>query len=159
MTDEFESAVRALRVSADQAAYVGDVGQNLDNARRDRGSEAMAILADGAVVGFYRVDRLVSVVSRRPRSDDGVALRAFLLDVGSQGRGLGALALRACCDDLVRRHPSARTLALNVHCSNVAAIRTYRRAGFHDSGELVNGGAAGPQHLLVRELGRRGVGD
>lgn len=158
VTDEFETAVRALRLSPVQAAYVGDVGLNLDNARRDRGSEAMAILADGAVAGFYRIDRLVSVVTRRPLGDDCIALRAFLLDLRWQGRGIGVPALHACCDDLRQRHAQANVLALNVHCINVAAIRTYRRAGFIDSGELVNGGAAGPQHLMVRELRRDRVG-
>ncbi|HST44356.1 MAG TPA: GNAT family N-acetyltransferase [Luteimonas sp.] len=152
VTDESEAAVRALQVSPSQVAYVGDVGSNLDNARRDRGSEAMAIRVDGAVAGFYRIDRVVSVVSRWPPGDGCIALRAFLLDVRWQGRGLGVQALHACCDDLGRRHPLARVLALNVHCANVAAVRAYRAAGFIDSGELVNGGSAGPQHLMVRRL-------
>jgi hypothetical protein len=45
-----------------------------------------------------------------------------------------------------------RLLALNVNCRNIAAIRAYRNAGFVDSGELVFGGPAGPQHLMLRSL-------
>ena len=58
-----------------------------------------------------------------------------------------------CCEDL---HAVARTVALlvlNVDCRNLAAIRTYRRAGFVDTGEFHFGGSAGPQQLLVRRLG------
>ena len=47
---------------------------------------------------------------------------------------------------------SARLLVLTVNRNNHAALHLYRRAGFHDSGELYHGGRSGPQHLLLRAL-------
>lgn len=153
VTPELAPAVRALRVATDQYAYVGDIEVNLVDAERTPKSEAMAILAGDVVIGFYRLDHAPAIVTLKPLGAGAVGLRAFLLDRGWQGRGLAARAVQAACDDLRRRHPQARLLALNVNCRNLAAIRAYRNAGFVDSGELVFGGPAGPQHLMLRSLG------
>ena len=147
-----DAAVRRLRVTGDQHPFVGDTGFNLDDALRDPLSDAMAILADSRVIGFYRLDRAPNAVTGRPLAQPHLGLRAFLIDHRRQGRGLGTRAVRACCDDAGRRHPRHRLLALTVNCRNHAAVATYRRAGFEDSGELFHGGAAGPQHLLLYRL-------
>lgn len=152
VTPELTPAVRALRVAADQYAYVGAIEVNLLDAERTPDSEAMAILSDDSVIGFYRLDHAPGIVASKPLGAGAVGLRAFLLDRAWQGRGLAAPALRAACGDLRRRHPRARLLALNVDCRNLAAIRAYRNAGFVDSGDLVFGGAAGPQRLMLREV-------
>jgi len=152
VTPDLAPTVRALRVAADQYAYVGDIEVNLVDAERTPRSEAMAILAGDTVIGFYRLDHAPALVTLKPLGSGAVGLRAFLLDRSWQGRGLAARAVQAACDDLRRRHPQARLLALNVDCRNLAAIRAYRNAGFVDSGELVFGGPAGPQHLMLRSL-------
>lgn len=147
------AAVRGLRVTPAQAGYVGDIAFNLADAEANPRSEAMAILHGGVVIGFYRLDRGASVVAHRPLQGACIALRAFLLDRGVQGRGLATGAIVACCADVARRHPDCRLLALNVDCRNVVATRAYRRAGFVDSGELLAGGRAGPQRLMLRRIG------
>lgn len=154
---EHHCAIRALRLAPGQSDFVGDVAFNLDNAQADPDSEAMAILADGRVIGFYRIDHRPTVVARRPIEGPFAVLRALLIDRQWQGRGLARDAILACCDDLSRRHPDCRLLALNVDCRNTIAIRAYRSAGFVDSGELLAGGRAGPQHLMLRAL--RAAGD
>ena len=151
-------AVRALQVAPAQRDYVGDTAFNLEQALADPQSEAMAILADDAVAGFYRLDFAPNAVIGRDLGAPSVGLRAFMLDRAWQGRGLGARATTALCADLQRRHPSRRLLLLTVNCRNVAAIAAYRRAGCVDSGELFRGGRAGPQHLMLRALGDGGVG-
>jgi RimJ/RimL family protein N-acetyltransferase len=146
-------AVRALRAAPAQQAYVGDTAFNLADAQADPRSEAMAVLADDRVVGFYRIDLAPTIVSHHALGTTCAGLRAMLIDRGCQGSGLGRRALLACCDDLQRRHPHLRLLALNVDCGNRQALRAYRNAGFVDSGELHAGGRAGPQHLMLRRLG------
>lgn len=153
VTPGLADAVRALRVAPGQYAYVGDVGFNLADAAADGNSDAMAILQGDDVIGFYRLDYAPTIIAWKPICTASVGLRAFMLDRRWQGRGLGAAAVLACCDDLQRRRPERRLLALNVDCRNLAAIRTYRRAGFVDTGEFHFGGSAGPQQLLVRRLG------
>lgn len=153
VTPALAPAVRALRVAPDQYPYVGDVSFNLIDAERDPQSDAMAILADGAVVGFYRLDYAPTIVTCKPLAA-GIGLRAFFIDRDHQGKGLGTRAIAAACRDIQQRHPERRVLALNVNCRNIAAIRAYRNAGFVDSGELYFGGSAGPQHLMLRRLGQ-----
>ena len=146
------AAVRALRVAPDQRAYVGDVTFNLADAQRDRFSDAMAVLADGRVIGCYRLDFAPNTVSGRDLGEPTLGLRGMLIDRDAQGRGYGALALQACYEDAARRHPDRRLLVLAVHCGNHAAIGAYARAGFHDTGERLPGGAPGPQQLMLRRL-------
>ncbi|NUO76537.1 MAG: GNAT family N-acetyltransferase [Lysobacter sp.] len=150
--DALADAVRALRVAPEQLQFVGDTAFNLDDTRRDPGSEAMAVLAGDEVVGFYRLDFHPEAVGGRAFEEPSVGLRAVVIDRERQGRGYGARAMDACCDDLRRRHPQRRLLALTVNCRNLAAIAAYRRSGFVDTGELFLGGPAGPQHLMLRRL-------
>ncbi len=153
VTPALAEAVRGLRVAPGQHAHVGDVSFNLADAEANPDSEAMAILADDRVIGFYRLDYRPTVIVRVPLRSAAVVLRAFLLDRAWQGRGLAGGALLACCRDVSCRHPRRRLMALNVDCRNVVAVRAYRQAGFVDCGELVFGGSAGPQHVMLRQLG------
>lgn len=152
VTPALVEGVRALQVEPGQVGYVGDPAFNLANAQEDALSEAMAILADDDVVGFYRLDFAPNAIVGRPFATASVGLRAFLIDARRQGRGYGARAALAMCDDLRRRHPQRRLLLLAVHCRNRAGVATYRNAGFVDTGELLGGGRAGPQHLMLCSL-------
>jgi RimJ/RimL family protein N-acetyltransferase len=147
--------VRALRVAPEQHRYVGDTAFNLGDTLRDSRSEAMAVVADGAVVGFYRLDFSPNAVVGRSLGVPSVGLRAFVIGQDLQGRGYGAGAMAACCQDLRRRHPDRALLVLTVNCSNHSAIATYLKAGFTDTGELFHGGSAGPQHVLLHSLHSR----
>jgi RimJ/RimL family protein N-acetyltransferase len=157
VTPASADAVRALQVKPGQAAYVGDPAFNLANTQLDPLSEAMAVLADDRVVGFYRLDFAPNTIIGRPYGVPVVGLRAFLIDARAQGRGLGTRAAVAMCEDVRRRHPQRRLLLLAVHCRNQAGIAAYRRAGFVGTGELLAGGRAGPQQLMLCDLGARAV--
>ncbi|MFC3552384.1 GNAT family N-acetyltransferase [Lysobacter cavernae] len=145
-------AVRGLRVAQDQYRFVGDITFNLGDSLRDPMSEAMAVWADGAVIGFYRLDFAPNAVAGRAFERPSVGLRAFVIDQSQQGRGYGTQAMAACCADLRRRHPDRALLVLTVNCSNLAALAAYRKAGFVDTDELYRGGSAGPQHLMLHHL-------
>ena len=152
VTETLVADVRALQVASGQRDYVGDAAFNLEQAMADPSSEAMAILAGERVIGFYRLDFAPNAVAGRSFGAPAVGLRAFMLDVAQQGRGYGARAVVALCDDLERRHPQRRLLVLMVNCRNRAAVAAYRKAGCVDTGELHRGGRAGPQHLMLRGL-------
>lgn len=145
-------AVRGLRVTPEQYRYVGDTAFNLGDTLRDPRSEAMAVSAEGAVVGFYRLDFSPNAVVGRSLGMPSVGLRAFVIDQGQQGRGYGVGAMAACCEDLRRRHPERALLVLTVNCINRSAIATYLKAGFTDTGELFHGGSAGAQHVMLHSL-------
>ena len=145
-------ALLGLSVAPEQRAYVGDTAFNILDAGRDPLSDAMAIMAGERVVGFYRLDRAPCTVAGRDLGEPTLGLRGLFIDRRLQGRGYGTAAIEACCGDARERHPQRRLLVLAVHCSNRAAIATYLRAGFHDTGERVPGGTAGPQQLMLRRL-------
>ena len=145
-------AVRALQVRPDQAGFVGDVAFNLDDAQRDPLSDAMAILADDAVIGFYRLDRAPGAVVGRRLALPHLGVRAFMIDHRRQGRGDGARAAGACRDDARRRYPQHRWLALTVDHHNLAAIAAYRRAGFTDGDAPGQPACVGGQRLLLCKL-------
>jgi RimJ/RimL family protein N-acetyltransferase len=145
-------AVRRLQLGEGQSQYVGDPAFNLDNAQLDPLSEAMAVFAGDRVIGFYRLDFAPNAICGRGFEMPSVGVRAFLIDAREQGRGYGSRAAMAMCADMRRRHPQRRLMVLAVHCVNTAGIAAYRKAGFIDTGELLGGGRAGPQHLMLRSL-------
>ncbi|MEH6421645.1 GNAT family N-acetyltransferase [Pseudomonas sp. CGJS7] len=145
-------AVRALQVAPEQLRFVGDTSYNLDQTRLDPNSEAMAVLAGERVVGFYRLDFSVEAIAGRALGEPSVGLRAYAIDQREQGRGYGKAAMLACVEDLRRRYPERRLLALTVNVQNPSAYGVYLKVGFVDTGELYHGGPSGPQHLMLLRL-------
>lgn len=152
VTPSLRPGVLALRVHAEQYAFVSPVDASLADAEQSPGSTPMAILHGDDPVGFYRIEHHASVVADRAFDVPALGLRSFFIGSQWQGRGFGAAALVALFADLAVRHPQARLLVLTVNCRNPAALALYRRAGFVDSGQLYHGGRSGPQHLMWRPL-------
>ena len=152
VTPALANGVRALQVDPAQSGYVGDPAFNLANTQLDPLSEAMAVLAGDEVIGFYRLDFAPNAITGRPFGAPSVGVRAFLIDARRQGHGLGTRAALAMCVDLRQRHPRRRLLVLAVHCRNRAGIATWRSAGFAATGQLLAGGRAGPQQVMLRGL-------
>lgn len=145
-------ALLQLAVHETQQPFVSPIAVTLADAELCGGSEAMAILCDGAPIGFYRIETQPGCIADRDFPRPTLGLRSFFIDARWQRRGLATLALTALVDDLLQRHPAAHNLALTVNTRNTAGIALYRRAGFVDTGELYHGGRSGPQHLMVRAL-------
>ena len=149
---ELRPALLRLRVLPTQLDYVGAIDSLLADATLCPGSEPMAILHGDTPVGYYRIEANARSVAGHDFKVPAGGLRTFLIDADWQGRGIATVALTALVVDLVMRHPVARLLVLTVNRNNHAALQLYRRAGFHDSGELYHGGRSGRQHLLLRAL-------
>lgn len=106
----------------------------------------------GRAAGFGVLDRAgyLDEVLDDPRR--AVLLRGFYVDAGLQGRGIGTKAARAV-RGLAAGLPGVELVVLTVNVQNPAAVATYRRAGFVDTGAQYLGGDQGPQHLLVAAVG------
>lgn len=150
VTPTLAAGVRAVEVAPAQAQYVGNTAFNLANADSDPLSEAMAILCNGRVIGFYRLDFAPNAVIGRSLGAPHVGIRAFCIDHRQQGHGYGTRAVSAMAIDLGKRHPDRRVLALAVHACNRGAIASYQRAGFVHNGAYIPGGRAGPQLVMLR---------
>ena len=149
VTPTLAAGVRALRLAPGQRDYAGDTAANLSNALEDPLSEPMAILANGRVIGFYRLDFAPRAVVGRDLGAPHAGIRAFCIDTRHQGQGLGARAATAMLADLRRRRPEVKLVVLAVHCGNRIAVSAYRRAGFVPTGELQPGGRVGPQYVML----------
>ncbi len=152
VTDRNREAVLALHVYPEQLGFVLTEQEMLAAVKGDSQSEVYAVLAEGAVVGFYRLDFAPEAIVGRRFAEPSCGLRSYFIDAARQGQGLGTAALTALIADLGARHPDMRTLNLSVNARNPAARRLYLAAGFTDSGDLYFGGPNGPQHVMTLTL-------
>jgi RimJ/RimL family protein N-acetyltransferase len=144
---ELRARLLALGARPDQERFAGRLADTLPAAEADPDRTPVAILADGEPAGFFVLHRgpAAGVLAPEPRD---VLLRAFLVDAAFQGRGIATRALAALPDFVAATLPGIHRIVLSVNVRNPVAIRTYRRAGFADTGALYHGGASGPQHVF-----------
>ncbi|MCB1343328.1 MAG: GNAT family N-acetyltransferase [Pseudooceanicola sp.] len=114
-------------------------------------SDLHVIRLDGGAVGLFRIDRAYAADHWFARPDEP-GLKSFMIDAGRQGQGVGTAAVRALDAYLPARYPGIRSVVLTVNMANPAAIRTYRAGGFVDTGEIYEGGRAGPQLVMRMPL-------
>lgn len=88
--------------------------------------------ANGVMVGF-------AALAYEPESIGAYWLFHFFIDERYQGRGYGRLALERLIAVTLAAHPRCRAIQLTVHPENVRAQRFYTHAGFHPTGDLVDG--------------------
>ena len=151
VTPALAGQLRAMRVEPGQYGYVGDIQAALVEAEGDPHCEAMAVLLGERVVGFYRIALAPLDAGLAPPTEARATLRGLCIARELQGRGLGTRALRACIDDLRRRHPQLRLLSVSVDCGNRRAIEVYRSAGFADTG-IWHFGATMPRQMMQLRL-------
>jgi RimJ/RimL family protein N-acetyltransferase len=144
---ELRERLLALAPRPEQERFSGRLTETLPAAEADPEREPVAILEGDEPVGFIVLHRGPAAGELAPERRD-VLLRAFLVDAAAQGRGIATRALAALPDFVSERLPGARRIVLSVNVRNPAAIRTYARAGFADTGVLYRGVAAGPQHVF-----------
>ena len=142
--------VARLEVAEEHLPYVSPVAEMLEG--EDGAIAAYAIRAGGEIVGFFRLDFDRERVSAYAGDGSKCGLRGYLIGHGHQGRGYGLAAIPAIRDLVRREHPDVAELVLTVNCRNSAAISTYLRAGFRDTGEIYHGGGSGPQHVFCLPL-------
>lgn len=143
--------VAHLTVAPAQERFSGTVTDAFGADEPDVDFHAICLGADA--VGFFKIDRDYARRHHFAGARD-LGLRAFLIGRAYQGRGIGAAAVRALPGYLAAHYPEARGVVLTVNMSNPAAKACYRNGGFADTGEIYEGGQAGPQ--LVMRMGLEG---
>lgn len=146
--DEFWR-VGHLRVAPHQIKFSGTVGQAFKLA--EEGVDFHAIFLGPRAVGFFKIDR--DYGAEHPFARPGEpGLRAFLIDHRHQGMGVARKALELFPAYLRARYRDIESLVLTVNMANPAAVKVYRQAGFRDTGEIWEGGAAGAQLVMRMDL-------
>ena len=145
---ELRGAVLALAPRPEQAPFSGLPAETLPAAEADPARLPVAVIEDGVPAGFFVLDAGATLA---PGADE-LALRSFFVDAAAQGRGVAAGALAALPAFVAEQRPGARAVVLGVNARNDPARRVYLRAGFVDTGAVLEG-PLGPQHVLRLELG------
>lgn len=135
----------------EQQAFVPPASETLPLGDDDPDRLSVAIMVDGVPVGMFALDRGGYF---REFDDDpsAVLLRAFYVAPEHQGHGYGTEAVSATKALVQQNLPDIRRVVLTVNQRNPAAITTYLKAGFVDTGEVYLGGRCGPQHVMVLEI-------
>ena len=137
--------VAHIRVAPDQIRFAGTVAEAFGT--DEPNVDFHMIEQNDTPVGFFKIDR--TYAERYPfASATDLGLRAFIIDLTHQGKGLGAKACRALPAYLPHHYPNAATLYLTVNVVNLPAIRAYTSGGFIDTEQIWPHGDAGPQHVF-----------
>ncbi|MEF1291371.1 GNAT family N-acetyltransferase [Vibrio sp. M260118] len=149
MTPEYLDQVISLSIAEEQLPFVGTIEEVLANA--DDEVHPHLVLADGHVVGIFLIDTTYSV-HYDFCSPNTLGFRAFLVDIKCQGLGYGSAVIAQLTDYLAPHYSNYNTVYLTVNCENPVAYKCYLNNGFIDSGDVYLGGAAGPQHIMLKSL-------
>jgi ribosomal protein S18 acetylase RimI-like enzyme len=151
VTPELRERTLALAPHPRQERWSGRAKATLPAAERhpDR-RPVVALDDDGEPVGFFVLD--VGPGMPAVHAPGTVGVRGLFVDARHQRRGHGVALLRALPGFVRERYPGAQRIALTVNVDNPDAVRTYRRAGFRDTGRRYRGGSLGPQHILELDL-------
>ena len=140
--------VAHIRIAPQQEKFSGQVRDAF--AHPQDGVDFHGVFEDGNAVGFFKIDRLYH--TRMAYAAPGqLGLRAFIIDIAEQGRGL-ATSVVAMLPGYLPKHYDATVLLLTVNKSNPGATRAYLRGGFYQTGQTYLLGIAGPQWVMRMDL-------
>lgn len=142
MNDDREQ-VAGLAVTRDQLQFVDPMPLTLKTTALER--DNFVIETDTGIVGFFQVDTRTPDYVRQPLLE----LCQVVIDQNHQGRGIGRQFIQGLPELLKREYPDAPGVVLTVNCRNKIAHRVYAAGGFHDTGEIYEGGPSGPQHVMT----------
>ncbi|WP_159707637.1 GNAT family N-acetyltransferase [Arthrobacter sp. 18067] len=144
-------AVATLSVEEGQREFVGDPLRMMLIGLEEEFRLPYVVESGGVAVGVLTLQSGAAKLAGWPDDNSAWLLRGFLIDSGSQGRGLGTRAARAAVEEA--RKLTARLgggqagVVLSVNERNPAGQAAYRRAGFVDAGRY-QGGSSGPQRIM-----------
>ncbi len=143
MTPGDQASAGALTVAKEQMPFVEPMPLALKTMALRRDSFVMESNAE--IVGFFQIDTQAPAYIAQPMLE----LCQVVVDHKHQGRGLGRQFIRLLPALLKQQYPNAPGIVLTVNCRNKMAHHVYAASGFHDTGELYNGGPSGPQHIMT----------
>lgn len=120
-----------LKVARSQMQYIAS---NEDSWRAAKENEKVArpfvIYCDNKIVGFT----MLAFDAEYEDPNDRYWLWRFMIDEKLQGNGYGTAALQVIIQYF--RDHGANNIRLSTKGTNTAALSMYRKAGFHDTGEM-----------------------
>jgi RimJ/RimL family protein N-acetyltransferase len=136
---------------SEQKDFAASAAESLPLGDHDPDRLSVAIVVDGLPVGMFALDR--GGYFREFNDDPStVLLRAFYIAPEHQGSGYATQAVSATRAFVQHRLPDVKRVVLTVNHRNPAAIATYVKGGFVQTGQDYLGGPFGPQHVMALEI-------
>jgi len=132
----------------EQQDFAAPAVESLPLGDRDPGRVSVAIVVDGVPVGMFALDR-AGYFREFDNDPCAVLLRAFYIAPKHQGSGYAKEAVSATRAFVQQRLPDVKRVVLTVNHRNPAAIATYLKGGFAQTGQDYLDGPFGPQHVMV----------
>lgn len=134
LSEENRERCLALKVSREQAQYICSNKDSLTAASENEAvARPFAICDDGEVVGFA----MFAFDEAYEDPNDRFWLWKFMIDEGLQGKGYGTAALSVIIQYF--RDNGANNIRLSTKETNRQALSLYHRAGFRETGEVIDG--------------------
>ncbi|WP_219703854.1 GNAT family N-acetyltransferase [Marinomonas lutimaris] len=144
------AGVITLSVVEEQKKFVGSIEDILANANAQ--IRPHVILVEDTIVGFFLIDTTYAKNYDFARQSNSIGLRSFFISKEHQSKGYAKQAILALPNYLSEAYPNHLNIFLTVNCQNLIAKELYLKGGFQDTNTLYHGGAAGPQHIMVRSI-------
>ena len=126
-------ALRLEALESDPTAFGSSVEDEVSLSESDwrrRAENALFAFADGKPVGM-----IVFIVSSRPKTRHVADIFGVYVRASEREKGIGKLLLDSALKEIGRR-PKVMKIKLTVNPEQRAALKLYRRAGFHEVGRL-----------------------
>ena len=150
MTTKHLADVITLSVVEEQKQFVGTIDDILKNANAQ--IRPHVIFAEEQMVGFFLIDTNYSKTHDFASQSHSIGLRSFFISKEHQGKGYAKQAILALPTYLREAYANYSQIYLTVNCQNPIAKALYLKGGFEDTNSLYHGGAADPQHIMVKAL-------
>ncbi len=109
-----------------------------------------AIVNDG-IVGFFTIELSNPTVNFKIE-ETSCWLGSFHIAKKHHGKGYAKDILKILPDTLTKEFKFPKLLNLTVNLRNIAAKSLYLKCGFSDTGEIFEGGPAGPQLIFTKTI-------
>ncbi|KZN62445.1 hypothetical protein N473_19520 [Pseudoalteromonas luteoviolacea CPMOR-1] len=149
LCDRYLEQVKRVQIEQDQIEFAGTASEFLEEICDT--THLHVIKHQEEVIGYFKLD-LAYAQKYDFCPEDGVGIRAFVIDKGQQGKGFGKQAAAALFSFLKAFYPQFNQICLTVNCRNTLAYECYKKAGFTDTGEKYLGSPAGPNYIMKRSL-------
>lgn len=147
-TDSDYIALNSYQLDAQQARFTADIDYCVNRRKdlNDPDKTLLVIVDDGKTVGFFVLD-YGEVIQDLTDNPNAVAIRSLSVNPDCQGKGIGTQAMQLVPDFLREYFADIDEIVLSVNAKNTAAYRVYQRAGYLDTGRMIDG-AMGEQHVM-----------
>ena len=120
-----------LKVASNQMQYIASNEDSWKAAKEnEKTARPFAIYCDGKMIGFT----MFAFDEAYEDPDDRYWLWRFMIDENLQGKGYGTEALKVIIQYF--KDHGANNIRLSTKETNTHALSMYRKAGFHDTGEM-----------------------